>query len=202
MAANPDCPACQGAGWKHAENGGVVRCGCSGDVGPDERVRKLGLPRKFAAVGFDNFRAGTPYENAIEYNLLTGAMSAAKKFAEEYPFGPKRGLLFQGSPGVGKTHLAVAALKRLAERGFDCIFFRLPDAVAENSRGLRPGGRGEQPRNLPRRARNRGAAAGRSGRAPRDRLGARYGSDDHQPPLQRREGAHRHHQPAGGRVGA
>ncbi len=138
MAANPDCPACQGTGWKHAGNGGVVRCACLGDARPAERIRKLGLPRKFAPVGFDNFRAGTPRENAIEYNILTGAMSAAKKFAEEYPFGPKRGLLFQGAPGVGKTHLAIAALKRLAERGFDCIFFDYQTLLQKIREGYDP----------------------------------------------------------------
>lgn len=123
MAANLDCPSCQGTGWKHVDNNSVVRCECLGDIEPNERIQKLGLPRRFSTVDFDNFRAGNPRENSIEYNALTGAMSTAKKFAEEYPFGAKRGLLFQGSPGVGKTHLAIAALKRLAERGFDCIFF-------------------------------------------------------------------------------
>lgn len=138
MAANPDCPACQGTGWKQAANGGVARCGCGGSAGPEEIVRKLGLPRKFAAVDFDNFRAGTPRENPAAYNLLTGAMSIAKKFAEEYPFGPKHGLLFQGAPGVGKTHLAVAALKRLAERGFDCVFFDYQTLLQKIREGYDP----------------------------------------------------------------
>ncbi len=138
MAAKLDCPACQGTGWKRADNGGVVRCGCIDDFGNDKRMRKLGLPRKFVSVDFDNFRAGTPRENSIEYNLLTGAMSATKKFAEDYPFGPKRGLLFQGAPGVGKTHLAVAALKRLAERGFDCIFFDYQTLLQKIREGYDP----------------------------------------------------------------
>ncbi len=138
MAAKPNCPECQGTGWKSVDNGGVVRCGCIGDVGLDERIRKLGLPRKFASAGFDNFRAGTPRENSIEYNLLTGAMSTAKKFTEEYPFGLKRGLLFQGAPGVGKTHLAVASLKRLAERGFDCIFFDYQTLLQKIREGYDP----------------------------------------------------------------
>ncbi len=123
MAVNADCPDCQGTGWSPVDDGSVVRCKCVGDVEPSERIKKLGLPPRFGGVGFDNFRAGNPRENSIEYNALTGAMGVAKKFAEEYPFGPKRGLLFQGVPGVGKTHLAIASLKRLAERGFDCIFF-------------------------------------------------------------------------------
>ena len=123
MPAKSDCPDCQGTGWKHVDDGGVVRCDCFGDIEPDERVQKLGLPPRFSGVSFDNFRAGSHRENSIEYNALTGAMGIANKFAEEYPFGPKRGLLFQGAPGVGKTHLAIASLKRLAARGFDCIFF-------------------------------------------------------------------------------
>lgn len=138
MAANPDCSECQGTGWKQADNGGVVRCDCAAAAGAEELARKLGLPRRFAAVGFDNFRAGTPRENAIEYNALTAAMSTAKKFAEEYPFGARRGLLFQSAPGAGKTHLAVAALKRLAERGFDCVFFDYQTLLQKIREGYDP----------------------------------------------------------------
>jgi DNA replication protein DnaC len=46
-------------------------------------------------------------------------------FVDAYPFpkNGKKGLFLQGPTGVGKTHLAVAALRRLAERGFDVAFF-------------------------------------------------------------------------------
>jgi hypothetical protein len=55
--------------------------------------------------------------------MLTAAFVEVRAFADEYPFGKRKGLFLQGPTGVGKTHLAVAALKRLSERGFDVVFF-------------------------------------------------------------------------------
>jgi DNA replication protein DnaC len=51
------------------------------------------------------------------------AMNDARVFAREYPFTPKPGLMFQGNPGVGKTHLAAAVMNELVHRGFECVFF-------------------------------------------------------------------------------
>jgi DNA replication protein DnaC len=48
----------------------------------------------------------------------------ARRFVEEYPAGTAgKGLLFTGSMGVGKTHLAVGVLQRLVrERGAKGLF--------------------------------------------------------------------------------
>ena len=51
------------------------------------------------------------------------ASIGVRQYADQYPFGERRGLLLQGPPGVGKTHLAAAALKKLIERGFGGRFF-------------------------------------------------------------------------------
>jgi DNA replication protein DnaC len=44
-----------------------------------------------------------------------------EKWASQYPLN-RTGLLIIGPSGLGKTHLGVAALRQLAEKGFHCLF--------------------------------------------------------------------------------
>jgi DNA replication protein DnaC len=48
----------------------------------------------------------------------------------EYP-AVDRGILFAGTVGVGKTHLAVSILKGLTERGFLCLFYEFGTLLKE-----------------------------------------------------------------------
>ncbi len=49
-------------------------------------------------------------------------MSAVKRYADDFPLGQKPGLLLIGEPGTGKTHLAIAALRRIMQKGFEGVF--------------------------------------------------------------------------------
>jgi DNA replication protein DnaC len=50
------------------------------------------------------------------------AFKHAFRLVREYP-SAERGLLFAGPVGVGKTHLAVAILRGLMEKGAHCLFY-------------------------------------------------------------------------------
>src|SRR4029077_14277265 len=53
--------------------------------------------------------------NFAAYNeSLEQAVAKARRVAESFPVAA-RGLLFEGQPGVGKTHLAVAVLKQVIQ---------------------------------------------------------------------------------------
>ena len=125
MPIDPNCPHCEGTGWRSVDRDGlaaVERCGCfsaseSGGASVD------GVPKRFGSVSFDSFSPGRRDDDPNAYDRLTSVHTVVRRYAEEYPFADKKGLLLQGDPGVGKTHLAVAALKRLNQRGFASTFF-------------------------------------------------------------------------------
>ena len=58
-------------------------------------------------------------------------MRDAKQFVDEYP-SLDFGLLFLGPCGVGKTHLAVAAIRMLMmQKGTQCLFYDFRDLLKE-----------------------------------------------------------------------
>ncbi|HJP93790.1 MAG TPA: ATP-binding protein [Pyrinomonadaceae bacterium] len=108
------CEECFGTGTKVDPVKGAILCPCRR---PD-RFKKLlaaaRIPRRYAGCTFDSFKAqpGTSQDHAL---LL------AQSLVAEYP-AVERGLLFMGPAGVGKTHLSVAIIKGLIEKGFPGIF--------------------------------------------------------------------------------
>ena len=125
MPLDPNCPECDGTGWKQTEKDGltaVVRCGCAKAAPLGDRLAQAGVPERFRASSFDNFACRLPGD-PNDYHQLSAAMLPVRHFASEYPTASYRGILLQGPPGVGKTHLAVAAVRRLLDRGFDAVFF-------------------------------------------------------------------------------
>jgi DNA replication protein DnaC len=146
--ARADCPQCGGTGWRTVEiasiahRGGVpfgsqrapqgkreaVLCDCT-EEGRDERLMAAArIPRRYQHCDFENFEAdnyaghGFGAEGETWDQSLKQARLVTQAFAREYPTG-ESGLLLMGPCGAGKTHLAVAALRALVERGHSGLFY-------------------------------------------------------------------------------
>ncbi len=119
-----ECPICGGVGLVRvmsASGRWVSRaCECQQAEREERRLAAAHIPeryRHYTLDGYDpSFRGADP--------SLARAHLTARKFVEAYPVDTAgKGLLFTGSIGVGKTHLAVGVLRRLVqERGVKGLF--------------------------------------------------------------------------------
>jgi DNA replication protein DnaC len=117
------CPLCDDTGWKPIDDHGVrrvVRCDCWRERIVHDRLGDANIPKRYLHCTFDNF---TAYNESLEQ-----AVAKARHVADAFP--ASRGLLFEGQPGVGKTHLAVAVLKQVIEAaGVRGLFYDTRDLL-------------------------------------------------------------------------
>jgi DNA replication protein DnaC len=124
MATEAVCPKCGGTGWvirEHANLSGAEACGCR-SLGRASRIEERAqIPPLYRNASFDNFIIPGP-ENPVARHELTTVWLAVKTFVRDFPNETRPGLLLIGDPGTGKTHLAVAALRKIIEKGFESQF--------------------------------------------------------------------------------
>lgn len=116
------CEECFGTGTKLDPVKGAIPCPCR----RADRFKKVlavaRIPPRYAKCSFNTFKSapGTSQDNAL---LL------AQRLVNDFPVD--RGLLFMGPAGVGKTHLAVAIIRGLIEKGFAGIFSEFGSLLKE-----------------------------------------------------------------------
>lgn len=117
------CSICDGVGLVRvvdAAGSWVSRpCRCQELEREGRRLAAAQIPERYRDCTLDTFEIYHEADRSLQEALLT-----ARRFVEEYPAGTAgKGLLFVGSSGVGKTHLAVGVLQRLVrERGVKGLF--------------------------------------------------------------------------------
>lgn len=114
-AALTVCPLCNGTGVEVVPRKGARPCpDCSRDSRPT-LLETARVPKRYAYCTLENFKCEPNSSQDI-------ALQYARCLVRDYPY-VDRGLLFMGTVGVGKTHLAVAILKGLIERGRPGLFY-------------------------------------------------------------------------------
>jgi DNA replication protein DnaC len=151
--ARSDCPVCGGTGWrlvervdaneqaervverKHAAPGAAtgaprftwaVPCDCTGSDRTSRALSRARIPSRYEHCDFENFDTdiwSSTQESAGWNRSLAQARVVVEAFARDFPAGGETGLLLMGPCGVGKTHLAVAALRQLMLRGHRVRFY-------------------------------------------------------------------------------
>lgn len=113
---DPNCPKCEGQGmYLHEETGAAVHCDCHDRVRVIEWTQQSNLPRNFmgkTVAGYD------PQTDNERYAVST-IIGWLKNYQHDC-----RGLVLEGSPGNGKTHLLCAIGKGLITTGKAQPLFR------------------------------------------------------------------------------
>jgi len=109
------CSICEGSGLRVVVEDGrqVARaCECRVARRAVKMLERTHIPKRYEHCSLDNYESG--YSGADR--TLASAHFLSRRFVEEYPVkSAGTGLLFSGSIGVGKTHLAVGVLKQLIQ---------------------------------------------------------------------------------------
>lgn len=130
-----DCLSCDNTGWRSAGNA-VAPCECRHQRDLDRLAAAAGIPDRFAAASFENFRTA---EHGKRNDSLSLALTAAKRYCEIYPLVDGGGILYYGPNGSGKTHLLVAIVRAIVARGFEVKFVDYNSLLAQIRATYNPG---------------------------------------------------------------
>jgi DNA replication protein DnaC len=118
----------------------AVPCECGMEERAEKVMDRARIPKRYEHCDFESFAAdltdGKTW-TAQHSESLQQAKMLALGFVRDYP-ATEKGLLFMGPSGVGKTHLAVAALKELIRRGHGGLFCDYRELLKEIQASYNP----------------------------------------------------------------
>jgi len=140
-----ECPLCGGTGWKPVAASPtptgekkkapqVARCDCRTEARGEVLLAKARIPARYEHCSLADFSTHFDPDN----KSLASARLKAGRFVEEYPVD-KTGLLFIGTIGVGKTHLAVGIVRELVmQKGIPCLFYDYRELLKQIQNSYNP----------------------------------------------------------------
>jgi DNA replication protein DnaC len=126
------CQRCFGTGHEVVPGKGARRCECRTQDTRSKLLEQARIPRRYREPAPPRREACTlqNYYPAPNNGSQLKAFNYAFRLVREYP-AVERGLLLMGPVGVGKTHLAVAILQGLMEKGVPCLFYEFGALLKE-----------------------------------------------------------------------
>ncbi|HVS89373.1 MAG TPA: ATP-binding protein [Candidatus Acidoferrum sp.] len=119
----------------------AVACDCGMNERAARVVERARIPKRYEHCDFESYVTdlidGKTW-TAQHAQSLKEAKLLAQGFARDYPGTAEKGLLLMGPTGVGKTHLAVAALKDLIQRGHGGLFCDYRELLKEIQASYNP----------------------------------------------------------------
>ena len=122
-----------GAGAGEPKMVWAVPCDCTTGDRSERALQRARVPERYRHCDFENYETDNDIENVSREQMaawnrsLGQAKFVVQRFAEEFtPVADMRtehGLLLMGPCGVGKTHLAVSAMKSIVLRGHSGLFY-------------------------------------------------------------------------------
>jgi DNA replication protein DnaC len=140
MASDAVCPKCEGTGFIIIERGGISGaepCDCRAQGRAARLQDRSQIPVLYQNASFDNFVV-PGVENPSARRELTTVLLAVKNFVRDFKDEKRPGLLLIGNTGTGKTHLAVAALRQIIEKGFEGLFYNYQNLLNSIKAGYDP----------------------------------------------------------------
>jgi len=107
----------------------AVPCDCTSGDRTERALQRARVPEHYRHCDFESYetdndvRDATPNQLAAWNRNRAEAKLIVQGFASEFPVGSEHGLLLMGPCGVGKTHLAVSAMKSIVRRGHSGLFY-------------------------------------------------------------------------------
>lgn len=136
----PECPRCGGLGVRPVvlPNGrrAVEPCQCQAEQRAAKLLQRAAIPARYEHCSLESYEALFPGAD----RTLSAAHMMSRRFVDGYPATTAgRGLLFTGSIGVGKTHLAVGILQALIlEKGVRGLFCDYRELLKEIQHSYNP----------------------------------------------------------------
>ena len=122
----------------------AVPCECTVEDRAASVFSRARIPERYRHCDFENFDTDLQYDlgSAAEVaswnRSLEQARVVVRGFARDFPAGTEHGLLLMGPCGVGKTHLAVAAIQEVMRRGHTCLFYDYRELLKEIQSSYNP----------------------------------------------------------------